>query len=204
MAKLSEKHRKMVEQLKKNKKKKAATRGRKTTTKGVKTSDARKKVAKVVAKTLKEGKVPKMSEIKKDAGYSDSYSEKTVRLERSQTFKELLAKEIPDQERAMMIKGIGEAKKTWREDVPMDLADNTIEAWITGMGGVLHKITENKKFKVKTVLFWIPDNLARAKAADILAKIMGDYAPQKVEDVTNPYARLTDAELDEEIKKREK
>jgi hypothetical protein len=127
------------------------------------------------------------------SGYSPSYAQKS-KVDKTKTFMEKFNEIMPEETILGWHNNLGNAKKTMQLQVDLGVEDEYIEEWVQSINCVLYKIIEGKLYK--TVLYWARDNKAMKDAIDMAYKLRGDYAPDKVEDVSkNPFMKMTDGEL---------
>jgi hypothetical protein len=159
------------------------------------------KVVEEVAKNLSTTGKKNVSSAMVKSDYSPHYARQAV-ADKTKTFIEKFNEIMPEEKILGWHSQLGDAKKTQQMMVGLDVPDEDIEQWVERCNCVLYKIVEGKQ--MKTVLFWARDNKAVKDAIEMAYKIRGDYAPDKVEDVSaNPFLKMSDAELQQALNEAE-
>jgi len=134
----------------------------------------------------------------KDAGYSQQVADNPKMITDRKWFKEHLPshEETSNAIRELMVSG-----RLDHYVFPLSMSDAEIVELIEELPGC--KMRKIKHGETQTwAYFWIPDNKSRKDAIDIVLKVRGDYAPEKIT-LTDPYEEMSDDELDEELQKLE-
>lgn len=163
--------------------------------------ERQEKVAKAIAENVGQTGAKNVKNAMARSGYSPSYSKNSM-ADKTKTFREKFDELLPEEKILGWHNQLGDAKKTQQMTVGLEVPDEDIEVWVEGINCVLYKIVEGKAFK--TVLFWARDNKAVKDAIEMAYKIRGDYAPDKVEDVSaNPFLKMSDTELQQALNEAE-
>ena len=141
---------------------------------------AREKQKKVL-KEVSKGK--SLRQATKDAGYSQSYAD-TGRIKESKTWKELVAKYLPEDKIAKRHEELLDSVFPSKVSFDMPITNKVIRLSVEKSGGELVDI-QNIKVKGKIVTkiahCLYPDKKMRKAAVDMAYKVRGSYAPEKVE-----------------------
>lgn len=133
-----------------------------------------------------------------NAGFSQAVADNPKRITDRKWFKEHLPshEETSQAIRELMVSG-----RLDHYIFPLSMSDAEIVELIENLPGC--KMRKIKHSETQTwAYFWTPDNKSRKDAIDIVLKVRGDYAPEKIT-LMDPYEEMTDAELDEELQKLE-
>lgn len=153
-----------------------------------------------------------MRQILKAAGYSDSVAKNPKTVMQGKGWQELMAEYLPDKLVLKTHKDLIKSTIISRVKFPYETTNEEIRDAFKGMPGfklltivTTEPYTTEKVFieGKKTAIYRQPENMSRAKALDMVYKLTGRYAPEKVE-VFNQYAEMDDSELDREIEEAEK
>lgn len=127
------------------------------------------------------------------AGYSFSYSRHPKRAKGKATFRELLDEYLPDEQLMSSHVALLNSRRLDHMTFPINIEDEVIADMLASANCLLRKIIHGEQ--AKHAYFWSPDNKARKDALDMAFKLKGQYAPEKIEDVTDPYRKLPTDEL---------
>lgn len=130
----------------------------------------------------------------KDAGYSQNVANSPQRITDRKWFRE----NLPDyQETSSAIRDLLGAAHLDHYVFPLSMTDEEIIEVIESIRGC--KVKKIKHGETQTwAYFWVPDNKGRKDAIDIVLKVRGDYAAEKIA-ITDPIDSLSDEEVDAEI-----
>lgn len=129
----------------------------------------------------------------RQAGYSVSYSRHPHQRKKTANFRELLEQVFPDHEVLLSHSALKDSRKIEHMVFPPTMDDKEIATLLESVNCFLRKVVHGEQSK--HAYYWAPDNKARKEALDMLYKLKGHYAPEKVEDVTDPYRKLSTEEL---------
>lgn len=129
----------------------------------------------------------------REAGYSVSYSRSPHQRKKTKNFRELLEQVFPDHEVLLSHSALKDSRRLDHMVFPTNLDDKDIAELLQGVNCFLRKVVHGEQ--AKHAYFWAPDNKARKEALDMLYKLKGLYAPEKIEDVTDPYRKMPTDEL---------
>jgi hypothetical protein len=129
----------------------------------------------------------------RQAGYSVSYSRHPGVRKGKKNFRELLEAFFPDGEVLSTHIALKDSRRVDHMTFPTSMEDSDIEKLLSDTNCFLRKIVHGEQ--AKHAYFWAPDNKARKEALDMIYKLKGHYAPEKIEDVTDIYKNLTTEEL---------
>lgn len=130
----------------------------------------------------------------KHAGYSQSLADNPKVLTDRKWFKSV----IPDYAKtANAMHDLMDSARLDHYIFPLSMSDAEIQELIESLPGcTLRKI---KHGETQTwAYFWTPDNKSRKDAIDIVLKVRGDYAAEKLK-IVDEYENLTDEEILSEI-----
>lgn len=137
----------------------------------------------------------------KDAGYSDAYAKNPHQFLKCKTTKEFLDVLIPPKDRAWHHQQLMRGMRVDSFIIPRNEFDeDELKATLKEAGCIFRSIQYTEKGTF--CYFFTPDFTAKAKALDLIYKISGDFAAIKVDDVSDPLRRMTDAELAQGIKEK--
>lgn len=139
------------------------------------------------------GKTRSLAQSMREAGYSESYARNPQKIKRTQAWKEYLQEFIPDESIANTHRGLIEAKKLNRLDLPASLNDKDIKDLMVSIDKEIVNIVRNKKGV--QVIFSEPDFSIRIRAVDLAYKVKGLYVDKSNDESHNEYAHLSDSEL---------
>lgn len=165
-----------------------------------------KKLSEIISKNTVNGKVS-LGKILKEAGYADSTAKKPKLVTESKGFKELIQKRFTDDEVTARQAELVNSSKLATMRFDADMEDKVIKKMFKKVPGVKllyikEVIAKKKKDNTKLVYFLEPIRPIRLNSLDLLYKLRGDFAPIKIEKV-DPFATLTDEELEQELAKVE-
>lgn len=126
------------------------------------------------------------------AGYSASYSEMPGRLKTRKSFTQLLHDILPDDETLYKHHELLNSRRLDHMTFPLKIDDQEIAELLASVNCVLRKVVHGEQ--AKHAYFWSMDNKARKDALDMIYKLKGQYAPDKIEDVSR-YRNLSTEEL---------
>lgn len=128
------------------------------------------------------------------AGYSKKIADNPKRL----TDRKWLKAVLPDYEKtANAVHDLMDASKLDHYIFPASMSDQEIAELIEELPGCkLRKIrrSENQVW----AYFWTPDNKSKKEAIDIVLKVNGDYAPEKLQ-VVDELEHMTTEEIEQEL-----
>lgn len=155
--------------------------------------DPKTRKEKAISKIIeKQGNV---SAALKEAGYSESYSHNPQEFKQTKTFKtmaEALLDAIPRNEITRMHKNLLNAEQLRPINFDHKLTDDEVKESFAEQG---YKVMNIKRFMTNATAFvFVPENDVRKGAMDMLYKVLGDYAAEKLE-VTDPLRVMSDEEL---------
>lgn len=173
-------------------------------------STTKQKLAALTVKNILEniGKIqgqtrkPKsMGAILLGVGYSEGIANNPQIVTESAGFKEELKKLMKGRDIAKNHKINLEAKTPWEVRIDKEIPEKSLEALAESLGGKIGLLgKKSPDLKTRTVIFVLPNYRARETALNMLYKLTGEYAPEKVElNDKRPYEGLTEAELDKLI-----
>lgn len=144
--------------------------------------------------------------ILEEAGYSKG-SHSTV-ITRGKGFIEALNEALPDSLVVDIHKTSAMASKVSTATFPPSTTDEDIKTVIESSSGAKVKLIKRIGRMPVTVYYTIPEHKSRMTALDMVYKLQGKYAAEKVE-VVDPYGEMTDddlskkrQELETQLKKR--
>ncbi len=163
-----------------------------------------KLVAERVAESIRQGKRYSVAAEMRAVGYSKSYSTHPERITGSEvyrlTLKAELAKALPKKKVTSAVSEAVEAQRLEQVPFPAKESVKVIRAVCEKMGYKVICVGE-PVLHYRYAYISVADHQHALKAVDLYAKIMGEYAPVKTEQVA-PLAGLSEAELDAEIERR--
>lgn len=134
-----------------------------------------------------------MADAMRKAGYSEEYANNPQKMKRTKTFQELLDQYLPEKKVVQVHRELLGAAKIDHATFPLSMSDDEIKEVIESIKGC-----QIKKFKhgetATHVWYWVADNKARQAAIDMVYKLRGNYAAEKIIQV-DPLKEMTDEEL---------
>ena len=137
-----------------------------------------------------------------DAGYSENTAAKPGNLTNSKTFREMLDLEVSQQETAKQLGNLLRAAKLDHYVFPMVMEDQEIIEIVESIPGCTLKQIKHGQ-QAKYAYYWSPDNRSKKDGIDIVMKVRGEYAPQKIQRVDDELNKLTTDQLDAKIRELE-
>lgn len=135
-----------------------------------------KRVAAALMKQVSEGKRTSRTKAMIEAGYSEA-SAKVQTVTRSQAFRDLMKKVMPDEEVNTIHKALMNSYVPKTVQFPGDIEDETLMQVMRQLGW---QILEIKRFmNTKYVVAGVPDNFARKSALELWHKIEGTLVSDK-------------------------
>ena len=132
-----------------------------------------------------------------DEGYSESYA-RSGNVKKSKSWQALTEDRLHEDKITNIHAKLMVAKKIDYMLFTAEIEDPDIYELIESVECTVKKIVHG--VQGTHVWFWSPDNLARDKALDKAYKVLGKYAPDKIELEATGLASLSDAELAARIK----
>lgn len=155
---------------------------------------------KVIKKMVQNGGIS-LQEAMRQVGYSEAYI-RSAKIKTTDTFQEMLNKVFPDDIINAKTVQLLNASRLDHQVFPQSMTDEEIKEVIESVPGCkLRKIKHSEQ--ANHAYFWNPDNRTQKDILDMLHKLKGTYAPEKWKNV-DPFAEMSDAELDAEIERLEK
>lgn len=138
-----------------------------------------------------------MADAMRKAGYSEEYANNPQKMKRTKTFQELLDQYLPEKKVVQAHRDLLQAAKIDHATFPLSMSDAEIKEVIESIKGC-----QIKKFKhgetATHVWYWVADNKARQSAIEMVYKLRGNFAPEKVIQV-DPVKDMSDEELTEAL-----
>lgn len=128
----------------------------------------------------------------KEAGYGDQYGNKVGSITKRKTFQELLDEKLPDDKVLERHNDLFQSRRLDHMTFPVKIEDEDIEEMLLSVNCIMRKIVHGEQ--AKHAYFWSQDNRALKDALDMVYKLKGSYAPEKIKDVSE-YQQLTNEEL---------
>jgi hypothetical protein len=136
-----------------------------------------------------------------EAGYKESTAKNSHLLKKQNSWQKLMEEYFPDDLVAEEQRKLLSSHRLDHYEFPALDKDSKIVELFGMVEGV--KLLKIKKYVgYKRAYFICSDNVAKAKALDMIYKLKDKYAAQRVK-VEDPYEKLSDEELDEKIREAE-
>ncbi len=136
----------------------------------------------------------------REAGYSEAYAKNPQDFKKTKAYKsmaEALLDAIPREEITRMHKDLLKAEQLRPINFNYKLKDDEVVESFAEKG---YRVMNIKRFMTTATAFvFVPENDVRKGAMDMLYKVLGDYAAEKLE-VTDPLRIMSDEELMERKK----
>lgn len=133
----------------------------------------------------------------KDAGYSQTMADNPKRLTQSKSFRALLDDCIPEEEVSKQLRNLLHASKVEHYVFPLSVTDEEIKEIVESINGcTLKKIKHGEQMTY--AYYWTPDNRSKKDALDMILKVRGHYAPQKIS-LQDDYDTWSSDDLDKKI-----
>jgi hypothetical protein len=168
---------------------------------------AAKKISEILGNYKPDDKVD-LGKILREAGFSVSTSKTPKNVTESKGFQKMLDKLLPDKDTLKVHKEILQAGDIGVISFPKNMTNSEIRKLIGELPGfkllTIKSINDKKGIvNYKNAYYFSPHITGRTKGLDLAYKLKGRYAPEKVK-IIDPLDDLTDKQLDERIKEREK
>lgn len=156
------------------------------------------RIKRVFKRVLESKGMISVGQAMRDEGYPATTAKNPQQLTRSKSWINLLKEHLPEESLSKVHKRLLNAFKLGHFTFPLSVKDESIIELLDATGCSVMKIKYGDQ--AKHVYFMSPDNLAQDKALDKAYKLMGKYAPTKLE-FTDDYEGDSDKELRDRIRK---
>lgn len=159
------------------------------------------KLARSVKKNIRNGNQKSSGELAREAGYTNTTSEHTSNIFSRESFLECFNEIFTKEEVRKQHQELSNSKTLETQSFSAKISNAEIKKQVEAMGWTLLDIAEIKVFGKKIAYIAMPEHRAKAKGLEMVNKIQGNYAAEKIE---HKGLNMTDEELQDRIDEMEK